>query len=239
MYGDENPRELSGLRGCMKKSTGKHRTQKQPRRIPHKGALIGGALLATAAGTLGAVFGVSAYHHANEPAWDSSAPPYYSFGEGLQNPSKPSKDRILIQAWGTVQHTIRGNAHYMDAQPPALNKPMIFLVYSVDDVKKLGVRPKKFYEATVECRKAGELACRVVKAREIEVKNYRTLEEAAIDAANKALPGHDLLREAPDLARQVVIFVDGNQLIKVKCTNPLNYSCTVTAIPSQMRPPAN
>lgn len=216
------------------KNGGRHRVEKtRSHKTSRKHGLIAGALLA-AAGTLGAAFGAAAYHHASEPEWDSSPPPYYTFGDGSP---KVSKDRILIQAWGTVMHTIRGNAHYMDEQPPALNKPMTFLVYSVDEVKRLGVRPKNFYKATVECRNSGELGCRVLKAEGIEAKNYRILEEAAQDAVNKALPGHDLQAPLLDFARQVAVFQDTSsgqlQLVKVKCTNPLDYSCTVTQTPAR------
>jgi hypothetical protein len=207
----------------MKKKNTSHRK-------PSKWKLIAGTL-SGAGVTLCAVFGgVAACHQANEPQWDSSAPPYYSFGDG-ENPAKPSKDRMLIQAWGTVYHTVRGDIGYMGEKAPALNEPLPFMLYTQEDAKNLGIQHENYYKITVKCRDNGVLACRVLKADKLEKKDYRSLEQAAQDELNKARPGNNLQLLFSDFARQVVLFGDASspmpKFTEVKCTNPLNYSCKV------------
>jgi hypothetical protein len=209
---------------------GRHRKVPPPKQ--RKPGFAARALLA-AAGTLGMAFGIAADHSAvaeQQQMWVHKPPLRYAFGEEHQ-PPKVTKSRLLIQAWSAVSEAIPGDIGYMDTHAPDINKPLTFLVAPQAGSKKFGVSHNNIYKVTVQCRNTNGLACNIADVAQMEAKDYRSLEESAQDTANATAPGHNVQLQISDPARQVVIFDDLSlptpNLIKVKCTNPLKYSCHV------------
>jgi hypothetical protein len=210
----------------------------QPHKTLRKPGLVACALLATA-GALGTAFGISAMHGEHKKEWHHQLPLRYAINDTYQDATMISKNRLLEQAWSAVAETLPGEIGYMDAHAPEINKPLTFLDFSQVDKKEFGVNHEKKYKVTVQCEDSMGLACHVVKAEEIEAKDYRSLEAAAQAAANGAAPSHNLILRATDPARLAAIFEDATsatpQLVKVLCTNPLNYSCKAVVVPSELR----